>query len=420
MQKIVEIKFGVSKSSKYKKALSVAKSLPNFSVASGVNSFFIDSVNDYIVFQYDIYWLISCISSWKNASVLLYGREYSSALDLYNFKEKVGKAAGKYKCLLEKNDYDGVALNAVTHEELPLPIVFYPPLYGAFFAFAEELDKELIFCECERNAIHNYIKLRTLKPVNSFPDRIAFPLGTKSFPQYIAEQSVEWANDLESHIKFKKNLCFRCNKKVPKLKYCHPMYGGQFMQHYGWYVKQEYYRLGIDKYQIMRMNVLPDECTPELYDGVKRIHWLMNHHKDDEYYYDKLRNLNTELDHAIENSVREQMGFKKIGDAWVSETMLFQIIQELFPNENVIRHQRPEWLEGLELDIFIPEKKLAFEYQGIQHFKPIKHWGGEEKLKIQQEHDARKKRLCAKCGVRLICVNYDEDLSSEHIKSLIG
>ncbi|AWW28433.1 hypothetical protein DOZ58_18310 [Acetobacterium sp. KB-1] len=157
---------------------------------------------------------------------------------------------------------------------------------------------------------------------------------------------------------------------------------------------------------------MPDECTPELYDSVRRISESIRR----ESSCDEAGSLRDDLSRAIENSVREQLGFKKIGDAWVSETMLYQIVKSLFPHEKVIRHHRPDWLEGLELDIFLPDIKLGLEYQGIQHFKAINHWGGMKQLKVQQEHDDRKMRLCDEAGIRLICVNYDEPLTEEHIR----
>ena len=134
---------------------------------------------------------------------------------------------------------------------------------------------------------------------------------------------------------------------------------------------------------------------------------------------DILMKVRREYDNTIENCVREQMGYPKIGDAWVSETMLFHIVEEIYPDVEIIRHHRPNWLEGLELDIYIPSIKLAFEYQGLQHFQAVEHWGGKAKLEIQKEHDSRKKRICKEKGVRLICVNYDEELTNEYIRKRI-
>lgn len=113
------------------------------------------------------------------------------------------------------------------------------------------------------------------------------------------------------------------------------------------------------------------------------------------------------------------MGFRKIGDGWVSETMLYNIVVKIFPEDTIIRHFRPQWLEKLELDIYLPERKLGFEYQGIQHYKPIEYWGGEEGFKVVQEHDERKKKLCVENSITLICVDYDEPLVETHIRNRI-
>lgn len=122
---------------------------------------------------------------------------------------------------------------------------------------------------------------------------------------------------------------------------------------------------------------------------------------------------------AVENLVREKMGCPKIGDGWISETMLYNIVSGIYCDETIIRHHRPKWLDKLELDIYLPNLRLAFEYQGIQHYEPIERWGGEEYLKIVQEHDRRKKELCVENNVTLICIDYDESLTESHIKNRI-
>ena len=78
------------------------------------------------------------------------------------------------------------------------------------------------------------------------------------------------------------------------------------------------------------------------------------------------------------NLFRAVYGLPAIGEGWVSEGLLFQIVQELFPDERVLTHVRPPWLKGLELDIFVPDRSLAFEYMGQQHYEPVEFFGGEE------------------------------------------
>lgn len=105
-----------------------------------------------------------------------------------------------------------------------------------------------------------------------------------------------------------------------------------------------------------------------------------------------------------------------MGEAWANETLLFQIISEIFPEQKLIRHYRPGFLDNLELDIFIPNLNIGIEYQGIQHFEPIQHWGGKAALERTKERDSRKKALCQKNRIDLIYFYYTEELSSALVK----
>ena len=48
------------------------------------------------------------------------------------------------------------------------------------------------------------------------------------------------------------------------------------------------------------------------------------------------------------------------------------------------------------------------EYDGEQHFRPVEHFGGEEKFQIQQERDARKTKWCMENNIRLVRIPYTE------------
>jgi hypothetical protein len=67
----------------------------------------------------------------------------------------------------------------------------------------------------------------------------------------------------------------------------------------------------------------------------------------------------------------------------------------------------------MELDVYIPSLKTALEYQGLQHFKPVGFFGGEETFLEQVKRDKMKKEICTKNGIELIEVYYDEDLTAE-------
>ena len=85
----------------------------------------------------------------------------------------------------------------------------------------------------------------------------------------------------------------------------------------------------------------------------------------------------------------------------------------------MLRNYRPDWLEGLELDVYLPDMALAFEYQGIQHFVPIEIWGGEEKLRVQQKNDKRKYELCSERGIKLLYATYEDYLSESFLLELL-
>ena len=59
----------------------------------------------------------------------------------------------------------------------------------------------------------------------------------------------------------------------------------------------------------------------------------------------------------------------------------------------------------MELDFFCEELSLAIEYDGRQHFVPIKNWGGEASLLEIQRRDEEKNQACKQTGISLIRIN---------------
>jgi hypothetical protein len=78
---------------------------------------------------------------------------------------------------------------------------------------------------------------------------------------------------------------------------------------------------------------------------------------------------------------------------------------------------RPEFLKYkscsrlLELDGYNIEYKLAFEFQGIQHYEYCKffHEGNPENLERQKERDEFKRKKCEEIGINLIVIPYTYD-----------
>ena len=87
-----------------------------------------------------------------------------------------------------------------------------------------------------------------------------------------------------------------------------------------------------------------------------------------------------------------------------SEVMSRDIFEEemgyKFPKD------RPEFLEGLELDGYCPELNMAFEYNGIQHYEyfPHYHRNGESEFLAQRERDIKKYKICKDLKINLIII----------------
>ncbi len=214
-------------------------------------------------------------------------------------------------------------------------------------------------------------------------------------------------------------------KQTLTYNYCHPMYGGVFEQNYGWYINKQSFEYGV---MPVSFKILDDVCPDEVfslldigkkdflakYNGLSETDLIMAQARDSDFQKAtrKIRNI-------IENEVRVKFGFKKVGEAWANETLLYQLVCETFPKEKIYRHHRPEFLEFLELDIFIPSLNIGIEYQGIQHYKPVEHWGGKTSLEQIIKRDKKKKRLCNMNNIKLVIFYYYEELSRESVENKI-
>lgn len=81
-----------------------------------------------------------------------------------------------------------------------------------------------------------------------------------------------------------------------------------------------------------------------------------------------------------------------------------KIFNKPFPSNRKVFGNR------MELDGYCEELELAFEYNGIQHYKTVPYWHRNgETLKKQQERDKLKLKLCEKKEICLIVIPYFEN-----------
>lgn len=79
-------------------------------------------------------------------------------------------------------------------------------------------------------------------------------------------------------------------------------------------------------------------------------------------------------------------------------------------------------IRQLRFDFYLPKYNACIEYDGIQHFQAVEHFGGEEYLKSTQKKDQIKNNFCKEAGIILIRISYrekNEDNIIQKIKSAL-
>lgn len=93
-------------------------------------------------------------------------------------------------------------------------------------------------------------------------------------------------------------------------------------------------------------------------------------------------------------------------------------VRGLLMENNIIFQEQAKfpWLKNdktqkeLSFDFYLPDKNIAIECQGIQHFKPLEFFGGEEAFKETRYRDEIKKELAEKHLIKILyfsTIKYD-------------
>lgn len=77
------------------------------------------------------------------------------------------------------------------------------------------------------------------------------------------------------------------------------------------------------------------------------------------------------------------------------------------------------YINPLPFDFYLPEYNLCIEYDGKQHYKAVKIWGGEKRFTLQKERDMIKNQYCKDNNINLLRIPYYEydpqDMIEEYI-----
>lgn len=140
-------------------------------------------------------------------------------------------------------------------------------------------------------------------------------------------------------------------------------------------------------------------------------------------------NAHTKLEFECSNGHRHEMTWnnfqkgERCPKCWEykSEKRLGEILEKIFPGK--VRQQcNLGFLGKQKVDYWIVDTRLAFEYDGEQHFRPVRFNGisWEEAEKVHRKvikRDCRKNSLCEQYGYTLIRFSYTEKLSTRGVKS---
>lgn len=126
------------------------------------------------------------------------------------------------------------------------------------------------------------------------------------------------------------------------------------------------------------------------------------------------------------HGIFEQMPYKHLqgrGCPYCNESHLERDVKKMLEKNHIeyiyqCNKKIFNWLGGQTLDFYLPKYNIAIECQGIQHFKPIKYFGGEKKFEYVKKLDKKKKKLCEQNKINLIYFDYDTNDTNKLLKNI--
>ena len=100
-----------------------------------------------------------------------------------------------------------------------------------------------------------------------------------------------------------------------------------------------------------------------------------------------------------------------------AEQELYAYVLELMQGKCKVKHNCRTVIESMELDVYVPDKKLALEYDGL-------YWHSDE-MQADKTYHLRKTAQCQEKGVHLVHVFenewlYNKDIVKSRIRDLLG
>lgn len=98
-----------------------------------------------------------------------------------------------------------------------------------------------------------------------------------------------------------------------------------------------------------------------------------------------------------------------------SESKGERIIRQYLENNNIKylpqhKFNNCKYKNELPFDFYLPDYNICIEYNGAQHYKPVKYWGGINTLNKIKIRDKIKKKYCLYNNIKLITIRYNQNI----------
>lgn len=133
------------------------------------------------------------------------------------------------------------------------------------------------------------------------------------------------------------------------------------------------------------------------------------------YSYDKVNFINTKT--KVEIVCKEHGSFMQIPEIHMTGSgcpicNISKGEQKIakFLSYNNIDYIKEFKFKGSEYryDFYLPDLNMIIEYDGVQHFKPVKRFGGVKKFQLNQVYDNEKNLICSLLNIPMLRIKYTE------------
>ncbi len=118
------------------------------------------------------------------------------------------------------------------------------------------------------------------------------------------------------------------------------------------------------------------------------------------------------------DNILKEFGILSGNKKWKNENILYENLKVILNNKiNIFREFSNTTLKNLRLDVYfeLGGKKYGIEYQGKQHYEPVKFFGGKSAFKKRVKLDSLKKMRCKRSNINLIEFKFDECIKKSSI-----